>query len=513
MAIVEFLNTPAGARRRFSVKSPVDFAPLGEYECADAEDIARALAKARAAQQQWVAVPVADRAQAMMRVRDQILKSQDEIVAVVIRETGKCLAEALSMEVYSTLDSMSYYSRRAEKIMKPRRVPLHGPMAMMKKMMVVPRPLGVVGVITPWNGPFVLSMAYTVQALLAGNAVLLKGSEVTPASTLMVEQVFRAGGFPDGLLQVITGDGLTGAALVESGVNKISFTGSTATGRKIGEMCGRLLIPCSLELGGTDAMIVCDDADVDNAAAGALMGACMNAGQVCIGTQRILATPGIYDALTERIAAQCRALRQGSAFGAEEDVGPIIMDRQLTIVERHVEDAIAKGARLLAGGRRNPHLPGLYFEPTVLADCTADMLVMREETFGPVVAIRKVANEEEALTIANDSPNGLAGNVWSRNEQKAFDLACRMETGSVSVNDMSLTFGLPEAPFGGRKASGVGQGNGADGLLNYCHMMPVISNRFGNAKPSSYPYTAKHVEGLRKAITFFWGSPLGRFFQ
>lgn len=513
MAIVEYLNTPAGERRRFAVRSPVDLTPLGEYECAEADDVARALATARAAQKAWMDVPVAARAAAMAKVRDQVLAAQDEIVAVVVRETGKCLTDALSMEVYSSLDLMSYYIRRAAKIMQPRRLALHGAMAMMKKVTIVPRPLGVVGIISPWNAPFVLSVGYVVQALLAGNAVLLKGSEHTPASTLLIGRIFRDAGFPEGLLQIITGDGRTGAALVEAGVDKISFTGSTATGRKIGEACGRLLIPCSLELGGTDAMIVCDDADVDNAAAGALMGACLNAGQVCIGTQRILATPGIYDALVERIAERCKALRQGSAHGAEEEVGSIVMDRQLDLLEQQVQDAIAKGARVLAGGRRNPQLPGLYYEPTVLADCTGDMRVMREETFGPVACIRKVANEEEALAVANDSSNGLSGGVWSKNQEKALGLAGRMETGSVAINDVSMIFGIPEAPFGGRKASGVGRSNGADGLLNYCHLTPMVVPRFRNARPSSFPYTAKGVAGLRKAIHFFWGSPLGRIFQ
>lgn len=514
MAIVEYLDSAAGGRRRFAVKSPVDFSPLGEFDCAGEADIALALARARAAQRQWAEVPVAERARAILKVRDRVLAAREEIVACVIRETGKPPVDALSMEIYATLDFMSYYARRAARTLAPRRVPLHGPMAFMKKLTLVPRPLGVVGIITPWNGPFVLSMNPTTQALLAGNAVLLKGSEVTPASTAMVGKVFRDAGFPEGLVQVITGDGQTGAALVESGVDKISFTGSIATGRKIGEACGRQLIPCTLELGGTDAMIVCDDADVEHAATGAVMGAFMNAGQVCIGTQRVLATPGIYEALVARVTEKCRALRQGHELGPEEDVGPVILDRQMPIIERHVQDALAKGARLLAGGQRRSDLRGLYYEPTVLADCTTDMLVMREEAFGPVLAMAKVADEEQALAVANDSACGLAGNVWSRDERKAFALACRMETGSVTLNDASVVYGLPEAPFGGVKASGVGRVNGVDGLLGYSRLLPVIGGRFGNGKPlGAYPYTAKKLQGLQKAVDFFWGSTLGRLFQ
>lgn len=514
MAIVEFLETPTGNRRRFILKSPVDFSPLGEFDCANAEDIAAALARARAAQRRWARVPVRERAAAILRVRDEVYRRQDEITATVIRETGKPLAEALSMEVYAPLDLMSYYARRAERILRPRRVALHGPLKMAKKLTLTYEPLGVIGIIMPWNGPFVLSMNFATQALLAGNAVLVKGSEVTPESARLAERIYRDAGLPEDLMQVITGDGQTGAALVESGVNKISFTGSTATGRKIGEACGRLLIPCTLELGGTDAMIVCDDANLEHAADGAVMGACMNAGQVCCGSQRILVAASVYDRLVDRIAAKVSSLRQGPEQGAGEDVGAIIWDRQLAIIQRHVDDAVAKGARLLCGGRRHPALSGLYFEPTVLADCTADMLVMREETFGPVVAIRKVRDDDEALAIANDSACGLSGNVWSDNPDRAWRLASGLSTGSVTINDMAVTYGLPEAPFGGVRTSGIGRINGEDALRSYCNIKPIVSSRFASAGPvGTYPYSEKSIRATKRIMAFVWASTLGRLFQ
>jgi succinate-semialdehyde dehydrogenase/glutarate-semialdehyde dehydrogenase len=387
-------------------------------------------------------------------------------------------------------------------------VPVH--LARNKKLRISYRPLGVVGVVTPWNFPFLLSLNPTAQALMAGNAVLLKGSEVTPRSSALVGDFFREAGLPDGVLEILNGDGQTGAALVEAGVDKISFTGSVATGRKVAEACGRQLIPVTLELGGKDAMIVCADADLDRAAAGALIGSCMNTGQYCCGTERIYAVEQVYDAFVEKVVAGAKALRQNDR--GESDIGAIFWDRQLEIIERHVQDAVQKGAQVRVGGRRNPKLKGLYYEPTVVTDVRHDMDLMTQETFGPVVAIMKVADEEEALRLANDSRYGLNGNVWTRDKEKGFRIAERMETGGVCINDMALTYGVPEAPFGGVKESGVGQVNGALGLRGYCHLHPMIVDRFGGkAIQGGYPYTSKNLEGMKKFAKFLWGTPLGRW--
>jgi succinate-semialdehyde dehydrogenase/glutarate-semialdehyde dehydrogenase len=345
---------------------------------------------------------------------------------------------------------------------------------------------------------------------MAGNAVIVKGSEVTPLSTKRVERFFEEAGLPDGLLQVLIGDGETGAALVEGGVDKISFTGSVATGRKVAEACGRQLIPCTLELGGKDAMIVCADADLDRAASGALIGSCMNTGQYCCGTERIYVVEEVYDEFVNKVVERAAKLRQGDS--GEFDVGAIFWDKQLDIIERHVADAVEKGATVLVGGRRNPDLDGLYYEPTVLTNVNHDMDVMVHETFGPVVSIMKVPDEEEALRRANESDYGLNGNVWTRDKEKGFAIASRMETGAACVNDMAMTYGAPEAPFGGRKSSGVGQVNGEVGVRGYCHAMPIIIERFGGKElAAGYPYSHKKVEGMQKFMKFFFGTPLARW--
>ena len=509
MAIYERVED-AGPRRRYVLKSPTDLAPIGELLCMTEADVATALERARKAQPAWAALSFDDRAAVMRRVVDLVLDRQDQIMDQVIRETGKTETEAFGMEVFASLDALTYYAKNAKKFLAPEKRRIHGVLGFTKQLRVVYKPLGVVGVIVPWNGPFVLAMNQTVQALMAGNAVLLKGSEVTPHSTALVGAFFRDAGLPDGVLEIVMGDGQTGAALVESGVDKVSFTGSVATGRKVAEACGRQLIPVTLELGGKDAMIVCADADLDRAAAGALIGSCMNTGQYCCGTERIYVVDEVYDAFVDKVVDGAKRLRQNG--GEESDIGAIFWDRQLEIIDAQVRDAVAKGAQVRVGGRRNPDLPGLYFEPTVVTDVTHEMDLMKRETFGPVVSIMRVADEAEALRLANDSPYGLNGNVWTRDKQKGFRLAEQLQTGGVCINDMAITYGVPEAPFGGVKESGVGQVNGKAGIRGYCHLHPMIVDRFGGKEvQGGYPYTTKNLEGMKRFARLLFGSPLGRW--
>jgi succinate-semialdehyde dehydrogenase/glutarate-semialdehyde dehydrogenase len=509
MAIYEPLASE-GPRRRYRLKSPVTLEAIGELECMDATDVARALERARKAQPAFAALSFAERAAILRRVLALVLEKQDLVMDTVMRETGKTETEAFAMEVFATCDSLCYYAKNAERFLRPRKERIHGVMGFMKQLRLVYKPLGVVGIIVPWNGPFVLAMNQTAQALMAGNAVLLKGSEVTPYSSALVGDFFREAGLPDGVLEVLMGDGGTGAALVEAGVDKISFTGSVATGRKVAEACGRQLIPVTLELGGKDAMIVCADADLDRAAAGALIGSCMNTGQYCCGTERIYVVDSVYDSFVDKVVDGARQLRQTDR--GESDIGAIFWDRQLDIIERHVQDAVQKGATVRVGGRRNPNLRGLYYEPTVVTEVRHDMDLMRHETFGPVVAIMKVADEEEAIRLANDSVYGLNGNVWTRDKEKGFRIAERMETGGVCINDMALTYGIPEAPFGGVKESGVGQVNGMIGMRGYCHLHPMLVDRWGGkAVQGGYPYTAKNLEGMKKFAKLLFGTPLGRW--
>ena len=325
---------------------------------------------------------------------------------------------------------------------------------------------------------------------------------------MLLKELADKAGLPSDLYQVIQGDGQTGAALIEAGVDKVSFTGSVATGRKVGEACGRNLIPVTLELGGKDAMIVCQDADLDRAADGAVRGSFFNTGHYCCGTERVYVPESIYEPFVEKVVAQAKSLKQ--AESGASDVGAVFWDKQMDIIEDHMADAKEKGAKVLVGGERNRSLSGYFFSPTVVVDVDHEMDLMRRETFGPVVAIQKVRDEEEAIELANDSDYGLSGNVWTTDLEKGERIGARMVTGSVSVNDIAVTYGIPEAPFGGVKESGVGQVNGEVGIRGYCHVHPVIVDLSKKQARGGYPYTDESAEGLRKLVKNVFGNKILR---
>jgi acyl-CoA reductase-like NAD-dependent aldehyde dehydrogenase len=509
VAIVQPAEIREG-RRHLRLSNPGTREGIGELMVASAAEVRDAVGRGRAAQVAWAALSFDERARVMRRAVVLLRERQDQIIETIRRETGRSHFETLMMEVFPALDSLTYYAKNAQKFLSERRPSMH--LLRTKKLVISYRPLGVVGIITPWNGPFILALNPSVQALMAGNAVVLKPSEVTPFSGVAVAELLRDAGLPENVFQVVLGDGETGAALLEAGVAKVSFTGSVTTGRKVGEACGRNRVPCTLELGGKDAMIVCDDADVERAAGGAVFGGFFNAGQFCCGTERVYVAESIADAFIARVVEKTRALRQGSS--GEYDVGPMIWPRQLDVIERHMADARAKGATVLCGGRRSPEHGELFYEPTVLIGVTHDMLVMQEETFGPILPIVRVPDDDAAVRLANDSPYGLSGTVWSKDEARALALARRLDTGSVCINDTSITYGACEAPFGGRKASGVGQVNGEGGLRGYCHPMPIVIDRFGPKEELVwYPYTGDKERTLQKVIRWVWGTPLGRMFS
>ena len=500
------------SRRHLQLKSPVTLEPTGEMVCANEEDVAAAIARARAAQPAWAATGMRERADIVERAMRIVIARQDKIINTVVEETGKARTDAMSMEVFSVADQLCYYAKNAEKFLRPRKRRAHGLLGLMKQLRIVYKPLGVIGLITPWNGPFVLVMNQAAQAILAGNTVVAKGSEVTPHSAKLAEEIFREAGLPDGVLQVLMGDGETGAAIVNGGVDKVSFTGSVATGRKVAQAAAGQLIPCTLELGGNDAMIVCADADLDRAADGAWVGSCMNTGHYCCGTERIYVVKEVYDEFLKLVLEKGKGLRQGQQHGWDEDIGAVFWDRQMTIIEAHVEDARAKGATIHMGGRRNPELPGLYYEPAVITEVDNSMDIMQLETFGPILCIQKVDSEDEALALANDSEFGLNGNVWTKDKEKGYNMACAIDTGACSVNDMAVSYGIPAAPFGGKKNSGLGQVNGKKGMRGYCHEMPIVIDRFGGKLQNGYPYSAKSADGMKKLMEFLWvKTPIGRW--
>jgi succinate-semialdehyde dehydrogenase/glutarate-semialdehyde dehydrogenase len=497
MAWLRPLDPDDLGRRRFSVRNPVDGRDTGTLVCANADDVSAAMAVARKVQPSWGKTPVKERVKLMNKALRLIVDNCDAYIETLVSDTGRTEIESLFIELMAAADAMHFYGKRAGKVLADHKTGLH--LLRTKKATVTYKPLGVVVVISPWNGPFILSTNPTIQALLAGNAVLIKPSEVTPWSGGLCEEIFRDAGFPEGVVQVVQGDGATGAALIDAMPDKVCFTGSVATGRKIGAACGERLIPCTLELGGKDAMIVCHDADLDRAAGGALFGSVMNNGQYCSGTERIYVVESVAEAFIDKVVTMTASLERG------QDYGPFIFEPQCDIVKGHLEGAIAQGAVVRTGG----DLADGYLTPTVLTHVTHDMAVMCEETFGPILAIQVVTDEDEALRLANDCDYGLGANVWTKDNARAERIARRLDVGSVSINDAALAYGALEVPFGGRKHSGVGQVNGAMGLRNYCFAQPILFERIGLTREWVwYPYTPDKLIGLKKALRWMFSTPL-----
>lgn len=466
----------------FTVHNPANQETVGTLRSFTTQEIASAVAKARAAQGRWAVTPPAARLRIVRRFRQLVCEQKDEIAAVITREAGKPLAEAISTEVLVVLDAAKFLLDNAAQFLQPEPVPHANPVMKLKRGLLFREPYGVIGIISPWNYPFSLPAVQTLTALATGNAVVLKPSEFTPFSSLELERLLREAGLDPDLLQIVTGEGLTGAALLESPIDKLIFTGSVATGKRVAQAAAARLLPVVLELGGKDPMIVLEDADVDVASSAAVWGAFMNAGQTCLSVERCYVHESIYDAFLKSCVEKSAKLRLGPGSDPATDVGPMIHERQLRIVQSHLEDAVARGVRLLAGGKTLPQLGANFFSPTILAGVDHSMAIMREETFGPVLPVCSFKTEDEAVALANDSEFGLAASIWTRDRRRGEALARRVNAGTVMVNDVVACFGISEAPHGGVKASGIGRTHGRFGLEEMVWPKYIDSDRLPGIK-------------------------------
>ena len=458
------------------------------YDPATGEEIGRvpftspgqvkdAVGRARAAQPAWASLPFRQRARVILQARKLMLAERDDFAQLVSRETGKPVTEALSMEIVPVLDAMHYFAHAAANLLRPQKIDIGQYGLMGRSSRIVFRPLGVIGIISPWNFPLATPADEVVMALMAGNAVVLKPSELTPLIALKLGDLFSRAGLPAGLLEIVTGDGSTGAALIDARVDKIMFTGSVATGKRVAEAAAKYLTPVVLELGGKDPMIVLEDADVTNAARGAVWGAFANAGQACASVERCYVQESIAPRFIEQIVAETLKLKQGRGNEENVDIGAMSNERQLQIVIDHVKDAEQRGARVLTGGRRGANHDGLFYEPTVLTEVDHDMTIMRDETFGPVLPVMTFKTEDEAIELANDSVYGLTASVWTKNIARGQRIAERIEAGTVMVNEVVYTHGIAQTPWGGVKDSGYGRTHGRMGLLELVHPQHVHVNR------------------------------------
>jgi len=449
---------------------PRSGALLGVVPDQDEATVRAAIGTARAAAGSWALLDHRERSRHLLAVRDRMLDRAEELVGLICAETGKQRAEAVSTELMVVCEMIEWCARNVEKVLRPRSVST-GTLAH-KKAWVRYEPLGVVGVISPWNYPFTLSMTPVVSALFAGNTVVLKPSEVTPTVGLAIGELFADDVWP-GIVQVVTGGGATGEALVRGGVDKVVFTGSVRTGRKVMAAAAESLTPVLLELGGKDPMIVCADADLDRAAKGAVWGAFQNSGQTCMSVERVYVDRSVHDEFIDRVVSGASRIRQDAAGG---DIGSMTFAPQVDTVRRHLADATAKGARILLGGEPIDR-PGLWFPPTVVVDVDHTMELMTEETFGPVMAIMAVDGPEEAIKLANDSPYGLNSSVWSSDPALADSIANRLRAGNVCINDCLVSYGVPALPFGGVKQSGIGRVHGEEGLREFSQTKSVLASR------------------------------------
>jgi len=450
---------------------------VGRVEISSAAAVGRAVERARAAQKAWGVLSYAERGRVVLRARAVVLDEMDAIAGLISRESGKPVTEALMMELVPTLDLMHFFARRTGRLLQAERIGIGQYGLMGRSSRIVYKPLGVVGIISPWNFPWAIPLGEVVMSLMAGNAVVLKPSELTPLVGQKIGEVFNRAGLPDGLLTIVTGDGTTGAALVEAGVDKVMFTGSVATGRRVAEAAARRLIPCVLELGGKDPMLVFEDANVEAAAQAAVWGAFANAGQACASVERCYVQEEIAEKFTARVVELTRALKQGVGVGECTDIGAMSSDRQRGIVEEQLRDAVAHGARVLAGGGRGENAGGSFHQPTVVDKVDHTMELMREETFGPVLPLMTFKTEEEAIARANDSPYGLTASVWTRDIARGVRVAERVEAGTVMVNEVLYTHGIAQTPWGGVKLSGIGRTHGRAGLLELVAAQHIHVNR------------------------------------
>jgi succinate-semialdehyde dehydrogenase/glutarate-semialdehyde dehydrogenase len=477
---------------------------IGEAPNTSADEVKLAVSRARRAQEAWGALPVAERAHRVLRFRDAIVDRADEIVDLLARECGKPRHEALLHEVMVVADIATYFAKHAERILAPRQISLHLMKHRKSYVHLVPR--GVVGVISPWNYPFQLPLRDVITALVAGNAAVLKPSEVTPLIALKAKEIWDGAGLPEDLFQVVTGYGPTGAALIDAGIQLLVFTGGVSTGKRVAAACGERLIPCVMELGGKAPLIACSDAEVERTAQAITFGGFSNSGQVCISVERVYAHRDVHDAILDRVVALTRELKQGDPSREIVDVGAIIFAPQIDVAEKHIADAVAKGAVVRTGGKRLPG-KGQFFEPTVIAGCDHSMTVMRDEIFGPIVPFMKVGSEEEAIRLANESHLGLNAYVFSADREHGHRLAERVEAGSVLVNDVLSNGGTVEAPFGGIKQSGFGRALGDDSLREMCNVRHISVDRMalGQKDPLWFPYTEKSYAWFKKGMRVMFG--------
>lgn len=486
---------------------PASGKPLGEVKAHTPDEVRLMIARARDAQEQWAQTSFAIRRSVLKHILKHVLRHADELCDVIVRDAGKTRENAIMGEIWPVSEKLRWTIHHGEKHLRPERV--SSGLFLHKKATIEFRPLGVIGVICPWNYPLQNILGPTIHALFAGNACVVKVSEHVAWSAQRFEKIFHeafdAHGLPHDLVQLVHGYAQAGAAVVSGGVDLVVFTGSMANGKKVIAESAKTITPVILELGGKDAMVVCDDADLEQAAYAALNGSYIAAGQNCLAAERTLVMAGIYNRFVARVTELVREMRQGDSNAEQVEIGALVTPMQLDIVKHLVDDAVSKGAKALVGGKPLDR-PGNFFEPTILVDVTPDMLIMQEETFGPVMCICKVRDDQDAIDVANSTQYGLSATVLSKDAKRARKIADQIVSGSASINDYGLTYMAQDLPFGGVGGSGFGRLNGRDGLRACTNQKAVLEDRIALHAPAKvFPVKDHDYELVRGVVRTLYG--------
>src|SRR5712664_929731 len=464
---------------------------LAHFERTLASSLPEIISRARIAQGVWAKLPIRDRCDQLRGLRERIMASRNELADAVVRESGKPRVEALFADIFVALDSAEYWSRNAENALRTRRVPHHSTAAKAKSGYLAYDPLGVIAIISSWNYPLAIPIGQIIPAVAAGNAVVCKTSDYTPQCGALIEKLFADAGFPKEVVKIVQGGAEVGQALIDGAPDKVMFTGSVGTGRRVAEACAKKLIPSVLELGGKDAMIVLADADLGVASSAAVWGSYTNCGQVCLSVERLFVERAVAEKFIALCVEKTKKLCVGPGSDPATDVGPLIQPQHVRRMIDLVDDAVSRGASVLCGGRARPDLGPNFFEPTVISGVDSTMKLFQEETFGPILAIQVVKDAKEAIAQANDSPFALAASIWTKDKTRGMALAGELRAGAVMVNDAISYFGIAEAPHGGCSASGWGRTHGKAGLLEMMQTKYIDVDRLpGREKPWWYRYGA-----------------------
>jgi succinate-semialdehyde dehydrogenase/glutarate-semialdehyde dehydrogenase len=471
---------------------------LADLPEATPEDVAEAFALARAAQPVWERTPVRQRAAVLLRFHDLLLERQGEVLDLIQLETGKARLHAHE-EVQAVAVAARHYGRKAPSYLRPKRHA--GAVPALTKVVERRHARGVVGQIAPWNYPLELSVGDALPAFVAGNAVVMKPDTETCLTALWARDLLIEAGLPAEVFQVVLGEGPVVGPEVVRHADYVSFTGSTRTGREVAQGAAARLVGVSLELGGKNAMLVLEDADVEKAAAGAVRACFSSAGQLCISIERLFVHESIADAFLERFAARTRAMRLGTSLAYGADMGSLVGERQLETVTRHVAEAVAKGAKVVAGGVARPDIGPYFFEPTILDEVGTDMSVCAEETFGPVVSVYRFSSEDEAIERANATAYGLNSSVWTKSGRRGQEVAARLRTGTVNINEgYAPAYGSVQSPMGGMKDSGLGRRHGSEGILKYTEAQTVAHQRVLPMAPSLGMDDEKYARFMSRSL-------------